>query len=540
MVDAHTVRPRSDEIDLDDYIDILWRGRLIVGVAVLAGLLLGLGVSFAQTPVYTAKAQVLLQPPVDPAGGLRPSQIVSVETEARLVASVRVAELAREALGTLTPATELLEHLTVQTTPESLVVDVIYSDHDPEIAAASANAIAEAYLAFKRESTLAEIAARRSAIQQQLDELRAEQHAQMEILETADPGSARYRAAQEALDRLDVQVTVLVSQLADLPTTIDSGQVIGPASPPEAPSSPKTAINILVGAFLGFCAGIVGAFIRDRTDDRVRSREDLETYLQAPILAYLPYAERSNDGVLLESAPGSPAAEALRAARTTVMAIADREGARVFAIASPLEREGKTTTAANLGVALGYADRRVVVVSVDLRRPRLHEIFGVPNEHGLTDVLRGDARPSDVFVQTRSPNTWVLPAGKRCDRPAELLQSQRFQDTLNELRSTFDMIVLDCPPVLGLADCLTLVRHVDAVLMVVALDQSRGRAIAEAQEQIRRVGGVVRGAFLNQIRPTRIPNKTSYGYYQPPVEYLTPPDGNRPGATNNRPQAENG
>lgn len=527
MGDARTAVPRSEEVDLNEYLDVLRRRSLIVVIATLVGSLLALGVSLVQTPIYTARAQILLEPPADLPAGIRPSQALSVETEARLLASASVAERAREMLGTRTSPNELLEHLTVQTTPDTLVLDVLYADPDPDVAAATANAFAEAYVAFRRESTLAQITARRTAIEQQLDDLRAQQRAETRVLRTTDPGSAEYQAAQDALDRLDVQITVLVSQLASLPTTIESGQVIGPAFPPPAPSSPKTVINILAGSFLGLVAGIAGAFIRDRTDDRVRSRSDLAAYLRAPLLAYIPYADPSGDGPLLERSPGSPAAEAFRAARTTVMAMADRDGARVLAIVSPLEQEGKTTTAANLGVALGYADRKVVVVSADLRRPRLHEIFGLPNERGLADVLAGTAEPSEVIVASLSPNTWVLPAGKRPDRPAELLQSRRLHEVMNQLRSSFDMVLLDCPPVLGLADCLALVPNVDAVLMVVAVDRSRGRAIAEAQEQIVRIGGVLRGAFLNQVRPSRMSNQHSYGYYAPPTEYLIAPDGDQ-------------
>lgn len=514
----------AEDVDLTEYLEVLRHQSIVVLVSTIVGALLGLVVSLLQTPTYTARAEVLLPLPADLPLGARPTQLISVETEARLLASANVATRAREILGTTTPVNQMLQRLSVETTPDTLVLDVAYSDPDAAVAADSANAFAQAYIDYRRESALADITAQRQAIEQQLDELRAQQRAQMKILSTVDPGSRRFEAAQDALDRLDVQVTVLVSQLADLPTGVAGGQVILPASPPSSPSSPKIPLNVLAGSFLGLCLGIAGAFVRGRSDDRVRTRRDIESYLQAPLLAYIPHADHSDDGLILESDPGSPAAEAFRAARTTITAFADREGARVLAIVSPLEREGKTTTAANLGVALGYADRKVAIVSADLRRPRLHRLFGLPNVLGLTDVLRGEAQLSDVLLESRSLNTWVLPAGSRPSQPSEVLQSRKLRETLEQLRKSFDMIVLDCPPVLGLADCLAVVPHVDAVIMVVAADRSRRQAIREAQEQIQKVGGVVRGTVLNQVRRTHRSHQHSYGYYAPPSEYLVPSD----------------
>lgn len=521
MTNTTPLTTPEDAVDIRDYVEVIRRrAAIILGVTAI-GLVVALTISLLRTPVYVGRAEVLVQPPAE-VQGVRPSQLVSVETEARLVDSAVIAERAAETIGAEVPVTELLEHVSVTTTPDSLVLTIAYGDPEPERAAAGANAFAEAYLAYKRESALADIARQRSAIEAQVSELRQQEDEQARLLEDLPPGTARYRAVQDALNRLDVQITVLLSQLASLPSTVNPGEVILPATVPSAPASPRTALDVLVGSFLGLFVGLVAAFARDRVDDRVRDRRDLAAYLPTEILTYIPHARHPSDGLLLERDPRSPAAEAFRAARTTVMALAARDDARTMAVLSPLEREGKTTAAANLGAALGHADQRVVVVSADLRRPRIHEAFHLPNERGLAEVLRGELPVDDALLVTDTPNVWVLPAGRPPSRPAELLQSPRLRETLERLRSSFALVILDCPPVLGLADCLAIVPHVDAVLMVVAVDRSRRRAVLEACDQIARVGGTLRGAFLNQIRRARASRQHAYGYYSPPGEYLSP------------------
>lgn len=512
----------EDAVDLRDYVEVIRRRAAIILGGTAIGLAMALTISLLRTPVYVGRAEVLVQPPGGAAQGLRPSQLVSVETEARLVDSAVIAERAADALGVKVPVAELLDRVSVTTSPDTLVLTIAYGDPDPERAAAGANAFAEAYLAYKRESALADIAQQRSAVEAQIADLRQQEDEQARLLEDLTPGTARYRAVQDALNRLDVQITVLLSQLADLPSTVNPGEVILPATVPSAPASPRIALDVLVGSFLGLFVGLVAAFAWDRVDDRVRDRRDLAAYLPTEILTYIPHADHPSDGLIIEHDPRSPAAEAFRAARTTVMALAARDGARLLAVLSPLEREGKTTAAANLGAALGHADQRVVVVSADLRRPRIHEAFHVPNERGLADVLRGELPVEEAPLPSGTPNVWVLPAGRPPSRPAELLQSPRLREALERLRSTFDLVILDCPPVLGLADCLAIVPQVDAVLMVIAVDRSRRRAILEACDQIARVGGVLRGAFLNQIRRARTSRQHAYGYYAPPGEYLSP------------------
>jgi len=519
----------DEGLDIRDYLSVLRRQWLVIALFAATGLLLALVYSTMQTPIYTARAEVLVQPATGGSSGARLDQLISLDTEARLVTSAPIAQLARERLGSESSITELLKHVSVRTTPETFILDVLFWDARAEQAAQGANAFAEAYLDYKRESALEEISRQRSQIEEQIAELRQQEREQTRILDSSVPGSSEYRTAQAALDRLEVQVAVLASQLASVPGLVDPGDVILPATAPTAPSSPKHPLNAGIGLFLGLFLGIVVAFIRDRGDDRVHDRRDLSLYLRVPVLAYIPHVRghraQLSGRLFVENEPRSPAAEAYRTARTSILSLAARRDAKILAIVSPMQREGKTTTSANLAAALGHTDRSVLVVSADLRKPSLHEYFGVPNVGGLSDVLLGETDLDKAIARSSLPNVWVLPGGQIPARPAELLQSPIMAEVLTELRQAFDFVVLDCPPILGLADCLAIVPMADAVFMVVQAEQSRGGAIAEATDQIERVGGRLDGAILNNIRvPRGWPGHQGYGYYLASPEYLESQD----------------
>ena len=410
--------------------------------------------------------------------------------------------------------------MSVETSPDTYILDILYSDAKPGVAAQGANAFAGAYLEYKRQRALDEIAQERSVIEDQISELRQAEREQEAILEQNTPGSPEYLAAQDQLNRLDLQLALLTNNLATVTTVVDPGDVINPATPPPSPSSPKHAVNAAAGLFLGLFIGVLVGFLRDRSDDRIHDRRDLAMYLQLPVLAYIPYVRHQLPSrLVVETDPRSPSAEAFRTARTSVLAAAARRNISVLAVVSPMQREGKSTTTANLTVALSHADKNVLVVSADLRKPSLHEFFGVSNDFGLSDVLMDDLDIGDAIVKSRLPDVWVLPGGQAPSHPAELLQSPSLAAGIARLRSAFDFVILDCPPVLGLSDCLSIAPLADAVFMVVRAEQSRGGAIVEACDQLERVGARFEGAFLNGVRLPR-GWRQQYGYYLASPQHL--------------------
>ena len=181
----------------------------------------------------------------------------------------------------------------------------------------------------------------------------------------------------------------------------------------------------------------------------------------------------------------------------------------ILLVVSALPGEGKTMVASNLSVMLANADKRVVLISADMRRPRLHQLFGLPNRQGLSDILRGDRTLEECLLPTDFPNLVVCPAGPVPADPAELLQSERMSRLLGVLREAADFIVLDCPPVLAVTDALVLVPLADAAIFVADSTATKRDAVAEARNHLQQVGANLLGGVLNNMPA---PGRTGYGY----------------------------
>lgn len=178
-------------------------------------------------------------------------------------------------------------------------------------------------------------------------------------------------------------------------------------------------------------------------------------------------------------------------------------------VVSPFAGEGKTTVASNLAVMLAKADKRVVLVSADMRQPRLHELFELPNLQGLSDILSGSRSVEACLLPTDLPNLIVCPAGPVPLDPAELLQSRSMTSLLETLREAADCIILDCPPILVVADALGLVPMSDASILVVDSVTTMRGAVAEARNHLEQVGARLLGGVLNNVPP---PGRGGYGF----------------------------
>jgi capsular exopolysaccharide synthesis family protein len=501
----------DDSIDLKEYVAVVRRRKGIVIGATLATVALAAAYSFTRTPEYTARATVLVQPAID-TPGYRPDQLVSLDTEARIARSEKVARIADRTLASSLPIPKLLQHVAVQVTPDTLVLDVLFTDQGPRVAALGANAFAQAYLEYKTERAAAAIAAGQAQIQGAIDDLRSQLTQVEKIIDSEPEGSVRREEAQAHRDQLNQQITALTPDLVNAYRVTDAGEVILPAEIPMAPSSPKHLVNLAMGLFAGLFLGFGFAFARDRTDERVRSREALEHAIDVPVLATIPKAAALAKGnarwLVTERQPRSPTAEAYRLLRTSVMAASRSRGAKVFAVVSPMLGEGKTTTTANLAAALSHTDSEVLAVSADLRKPTLHRYFDRDPAPGLADVLQGRWPLGDALERVGA-NLRLLPSGDPPNRPAELLQSQTMDRLFAALREKFDFIIVDCPPVLGLADSLSIAPLVDAVILVARAESSKQGAIRAAVDQLEQVGAVIWGTVLNDAPKSKT---AAYGY----------------------------
>lgn len=506
--DLDSGRAAESSVDLRDYVAVLRRQRWLVVVAAAVGLGAALGYSLASTPVYSAKAEVLVRPislnPVDT--GI---DDLSLETEREVVLSTSVARIVARRLGT-SASQDLLAHVEVEVPTESQVLEIVYSDPDPRRAFLGAITFAEAYLQFRTRQALNSALRVQENIQGQIDALEGDLDAINEAIALATPGSPEHQNAQIQRQVLLGQLTVLQNQRAATSApSLDPGTVIGREVPTE-PSSPRYPLNMAVGLFFGAFFGVVGAFIRDRLDDRIRGTSELEQSAHAPVLATVPDSDSSDqNGVASFNKSDPVVAEAYRRLRTSVQLLTRKGRLQVLMVASAVEQEGKTTTAANLGVSLALVGRKVILVSADLRRPRLHELLDVDNSTGVEGVLQGSATLADAVRPTGIENLRILPSGPTSAQPGELLSSDRTGPLFKELVKSADFVIVDSPPVLVVADAVSMATQVDAVLLVAREGTTTRKGVEMARNTFQQVGTKVIGTVFTNYQGN---DMEYYGY----------------------------
>jgi capsular exopolysaccharide synthesis family protein len=500
-------------IDIREYLGVLARHKIIILFFTLVGVGGALFYSFSQIPLYKSDAKVLVKAvPVRSTGF---ATIPNLETEKELISSQSVRDLAEEELEEADETGELSVQVAVET--EILVIE--YTHPDPLSAQRGAQAFATAYLDYRRQQFIDDLLSGSETIQARVRALNARLDVLNEQIEEEN-NQAALTSMQAQANALIGQVAILQQQLTELtpPERLRVGQVVERASLPSAPFKPDHLTNGLLGLLAGLALGVGGAFARERIDDRLRGKEDLEERVGAPVLAIVPHVStwrRRKEPLLISlEEPRSGASEAYRTLRMGVLFASTQRKAKKILITSAQAGEGKTATASNLGVVLAQANKRVIIVSADVRKPRLSSFFEAPAEPGLTNVIAGDASVWDCLHNPGIPNLRILPSGPIPGNPSELLGSEAMRDMLAKLSSAADFILIDGPPILALADAGTLAPQADVVLIADADHTSRS-AIEHARQQLDRVNAVIIGAVLNNLDPTASSGyEYRYQYYR--------------------------
>jgi capsular exopolysaccharide synthesis family protein len=290
-------------------------------------------------------------------------------------------------------------------------------------------------------------------------------------------------------------------------------QIIDRAEIPTGAVLPRTERDLIVAA-LGGCLLALGlAFGFEYFDSRIKSPEEIKAHLGVPFLGLVPaVASTAENGEAPLLAADVPVAfsEAIRAIRTAVLFSSTDEHAHSVVITSTGPSEGKTVISSSLAITLAQAGQRTLVVDADMRRPRMHEALGRPQEPGLSNVLVGDVTVTDAVRTTSVPNLSVLAAGHIPPNPAELLGSKKYGDLLAELKKRFDWIIIDAPPVMPVTDASVVANTAGGVLFVVGCEMTPRQTAATAVEQLRGAKARFIGAVLNRANIRR------HAYYYAP------------------------
>ncbi len=515
----------GDSIDLRSQAQVLVRRWRVVTFMTVLGVAAGLALAFSQSPQYTARAEVLVEPLTVqlPSSGIivQPGEI---ETQIKVIESQPVAQQVIEELHLAGTPTDLLRTVNVAGVDETRVLDIEVTRGDANQAASIANAFAAKYLEYRHQLASERADAAVASYTTQVNELQAQLTEATRTLNRAQTEETK-QVAEARRQGLLIQLTqastlLAANQSPDLP----GGEILVEANPPKKPSAPKPVRSGILGGVIGLLLGIALAFARDHLDDVVRDEARLAEILGGtPVLGQIPHwakAPSNRLASLLE--PSSPSAEAFRSLNTNVRfllaaAPADphnRHRGRVLLMSSADPREGKSSVAANLAVAAARVGLNVALVDGDIRNPVLSGLFGMGDSTGLSDLLASGDPVRDHLLDVGVPNLVLLPGGQTPPNPAELLASPAMQAILNDLTRDHELVIIDSSPVMRVADSLELVRSADLVLLVARSGVSHWRHVQAVPDRIRKVGGVVSGVVLNDV-PARASQYT-YGYHNPP------------------------
>lgn len=462
-------------MELRDYLRILHRNWILILALTIVGGAGAYGYSLLQTPTYEASTQLYVSVRSDSSGVSELAQGTNFARQAvvsfvDVVDSALVLDRVIDDLDLDTTAQQLASTIDASSATNSVIISIRVSNTDAESAAAIANSVG---------TNFADVVVNR--------------------LEKPDGDAA-------SLVRVET---------------------IAPALVPTAPAAPHVGINVALGILLGLALGLGFAVLRSVLDTRIHSLHDIEAVTDSPVLGGIALdPDAKKRPLIVHADPRNPRAESFRSLRTNLQFIDVDGSSRSFVVSSAGPGEGKSTTTANLAIALAETGARVALVDGDLRLPRVADYMGIEGGVGLTDVLIGRAELVDVLQQWGTGKLFVLPSGRTPPNPSELLGSQSMQRTLEALADAFDYVLVDAPPLLLVTDAAVISRFTSGVLMVAASGTTKKPQLTAAVEKLNAIGSRLFGVIVTML-PSKGPDSYGYGAYSYSAPEETTTAGNR-------------
>jgi capsular exopolysaccharide synthesis family protein len=393
-----------------------------------------------------------------------------------------------------------------------------YLEHHPKLAACEAKLGAARDGLAREVRTILEGARREylEAVQTErklsrlLDETKGDafglnQHekAYLELKRTHDNNQRLY---EMVLQRLKETGVTGMMQLSNV-------RILDRAEPPDEPVSPRPGRNLALAVLLGVLGGAALAFLLEQLDTSITTREQVEERLGLPFLGIVPTIEHGrNDAqrdLFVHQHPKSVPAECLRSIRTNLVFMSPEKPLRIILVTSSGPGEGKTTTAVSLAQIMADGGNRVLLIDADMRRPRVHQIFGLSKESGLSSLILGEGDLGEVVHDSGIANLSVLPCGPIPPNPSELLHTAAFSALLAKLAARYDRVIIDSPPAGVVSDALVISTHVDGTALVLKAGRTSRDAAARTVRALQDVNARVFGAVLNDLDL----EDNKYGHY---------------------------
>lgn len=449
-------------MELRDYVRILHRNWILILILLILGLAAGAGYAALQQPKYVASTQLYVSVHTE---GAATGDLVQGTTFARqmvtsyvdVVSTALVLEPVIDELGLDDSVAGLSDRVTATTPLNTVLIDITVTDGDAEQAADIANTVASSF----------------------------------------------QDAVQETLEQPAVEGAVSPVQIT----------VTEPAVTPTQPTSPNVRMLIILGGIIGLAVGIAIATLRTVLDNRIHTLHDIEALTDRPVLGGIAYdPEATKRPLIVHADPRSPRAESFRSLRTNLQFLNVDAGPRIFVISSAGPGEGKSTTTANLAIALAETGARVALVDGDLRLPRVADYMDIEGSVGLTDVLIGRIDVADALQKWGTNDLFVLPSGQVPPNPSEMLGSAAMDQVLAPLGEYFDYVLIDAPPLLLVTDAAVVGSKTRGVIIAAASGKTKKQELEGAVRSLETAGVNLLGVVVTML-PTKGPDSYGYGAY---------------------------
>lgn len=471
-------------MELRQYLAIIQRRKWIIILTTIVSTIIVAVLTFLATPQYVSRTTLRVANVTD----ISYTQLL-MNTYARIATGGTVKAQLRDRIDIDGPL-----EVGVEIIPGTELMVITAEASDPEQAQAIASETAKILAAQSREIYSGSAQTTTEILNQQLDEaskdLEEARAGYDDLLQSSPENTAALSALNQSIALKERTYATLLDQYEKARVSeallANSISVVEPASFPINPSTPRTTLNIVLGIVVGLVAGIALAFLIDNLDTRLYTSEQIEAVTMLPTVGKIP-TSKDELGIARLNNGHFPQLEAFRRLRTNILTLDRQDKKLIIMITSAQRGEGKSTISSNLAVTIAQSGRRVVIVDCDMRLPTVHKMFNLPNKRGLTSVLTKEVELDEAILYSSFPRLHVLTSGPLPPNPTELLGSPQMASLVAQMKEDFDIVILDTPALLSVADAAVVAPIADEVIWVVSRAQTRKDDIETVRRQLNNV-----------------------------------------------------